>query len=231
METWRAYERLVAKLVTEENENDNMTVIPNARLTGMLSKRNRQIDVLVDYRFDHNLSRRIIFDAKNRKRPLDVKEVEAFEGLMRDVGAPRGYLICTNGHTKAALNRAQQHIGIRIIPETELENINFNSWDCCMDTGCNDGLVMWDLYFGIIINGLVSVQATGKCDVCGKFHIWCWDCGRKFVIGSEDELQCMCVGPWFWLTSIEPEEDGSKGNYLIVALGNGEYNIVDRKPM
>lgn len=231
MKVWRAYERLVAKLTLEEHENSDRTVIPNARIMGKLSKRKRQIDVLIDYRFSHDLKRRVIIDAKDRKRPIDVKEVESFEGLMKDVGARRGILVCTNGYTKAALNRAQKHIGINIISEEEIDNLDLNSWDTCCDPSCSNGLVLWDIYFGIFLYGTSFVQATGKCDECGKFHIWCWCCGNKIVIEKEGELQCSCQEPWFWLTSIEPEDDGSQGNYLILVMGNGEYNIIDRRPL
>lgn len=100
-----------------------------------------------------------------------------------------------------------------------------------MHSDCEEGLVLWDLSFGVFINNMVSVQMTGKCDVCGRFHIWCWDCGGKYTLEKEDEFQCNCKGSWFWLTSIEPEEDGSQGNYLILVLGNGEYKIIDRKSL
>ncbi len=107
MKKWRQYERLVAKLTANDYEAD-FTVIPNARVKGFISERKRQIDVLVDYRFDSKLSGRVIFDAKYRKRPVDIKEVESFEGLMKDVNAQRGFIVCSNGHTAAALRRAQE---------------------------------------------------------------------------------------------------------------------------
>ena len=111
---WRDYERLLAYLTLDEYD-ESYTVIPNARIRGFISQRKRQIDILVDYRFDTNLERRIIFDAKLRNRPIDTKQIEAFEGLMKDVNAQRGFIICSNGYTKSALKRAQSHIGIRLV--------------------------------------------------------------------------------------------------------------------
>lgn len=87
MEKWRILERVVALLTTEKYDDPDLTVISNAKITGIISNRKRQIDVLVDYRFEQNLERRLIIDAKERKRPIDIKEVESFEGLMKDVGA------------------------------------------------------------------------------------------------------------------------------------------------
>ncbi|WP_261512738.1 restriction endonuclease [Chryseobacterium paludis] len=234
MKKWREYERLVSVLTLEEY-GEEYTVIPNARIRGFISQRKRQIDVLVDYRFDSDLERRIIFDAKDRKRPIDIKEIESFEGLMKDVGAKIGFIICSNGFTKSALRRSQEHITIRLVPYNEIEAINIKSWDICRDYFCNEGLVLWDLTPGIIIDGIVYVQATGKCDTCGKFHIWCWSCGNRLCIEYESELQCACEGPWFWLTSIEDDHDESgefyKSHYLLLVLGNGQYYTMDRRPI
>lgn len=174
-------------------------------------------------------------DAKDRKRPVDIKEVESFEGMMKDVGAQRGFIICSNGHTKAAKRRAQDHIGIKLITAEQIDDFDINSWDHCGHSDCSRGLVLWDATPGIILDGgPVTVQATGKCDECGKFHVWCWGCGKKEALDAETEWQCDCKGPWFWLTSIEPENEGNEkrnGNYLILVLGNGTYHIIDRRPI
>jgi hypothetical protein len=233
MNNWKAYERLVAKLTMDEYD-DSFSVIPNAHITGSISKRKRQIDVLIDHRYDSDLTRRIIIDAKNKRRPIDIKEVEAFEGLMKDVNAKRGILVCSNGHTASALRRAQQHIGIKLLSADDAENLDLNSWDSCQNSSCSSGLVLWDVTPGIFHDDTVTVQALGKCDECGSFHVWCWGCGNRKALGKEVDWQCACKGPWFWLTSIENEDDGDfswKSNYLILVLGNGDGRIVDRRPL
>lgn len=231
MEKWRILERVVALLTTEKYDDPDLTVIPNAKITGIISNRKRQIDVLVDYRFEQNLKRRLIIDAKERKRPIDIKEVESFEGLMKDVGAQRGVLVCTNGFTKAAKRRAQDYIGIEIIPAQQLEKYSFNSWDICLFPKCNNGLILWDKYYGLSINdGPAYIMAVGKCDECRKFHIWCQSCGTKKVLDNEDEWQCDCKEPWFWLTAIEPEEDDSKSVYLFFCSAR-DIKIMDRIPL
>jgi hypothetical protein len=234
MKKWRQFERLIA-LLTAEDYDGNHTVIPNARIYGFISKRKRQIDVLVDWRFDTNLNRRIIFDAKYRNRPVDIKEIEAFEGLMKDVNAQRGFIVCSNGHTASALRRAQQHIGIKLLSEKEINEFDINSWEYCRHDHCKNGLVLWDANPSLIVEGMVSIQATGKCDECGRFHIWCWGCGARYCIDYESEIQCSCKGPWFWLTSIEPDIDENnleyKSHYLILVMGNGNYEIIDRRPI
>jgi len=231
---WREYERLLTYLTIEEFDV-NHTVIPNARIKGFISQRKRQIDILVDYRFDSKLNRRIIFDAKLRNKPIDIKQVEAFEGLMKDINAHRGFLVCSNGYTKAALKRAQNHIGLKLLLESDIENLDLNTWEKCRNEKCENGMVLWDTTPGVIIDGKVSVQATGKCDECGKFHIWCWDCGNRHCIDFENEWQCSCKGPWFWLTCIEKDEDDNgvtyQSHYLILVIGNGTYEVLDRRPI
>jgi hypothetical protein len=71
----------------------DVSVTPNASLLGNFGGVQRQIDILVDARWEEGAARRIIFDAKLRKHKVDVKEVEAFEGMMRDVRASRGVLV------------------------------------------------------------------------------------------------------------------------------------------
>src|SRR5262245_38857764 len=103
--TWQVYERLIAKLVADQISTD-LCVTPNARVKGRISGRSRQIDVLIDSRHDTDNSRRVVVDAKKRRRKIDVTHVEAFLGLMDDVCATHGYLVCPTGHTDAAERRA-----------------------------------------------------------------------------------------------------------------------------
>jgi hypothetical protein len=235
MKKWREFERLIAHLLIDDyEENNSYTIIPNIRMKGLISQRKRQIDVLIEFRYDSDLSRRIIIDAKNKKRLTDIKEVETFEGLMRDVGAQKGFLVCSNGYTKAALKRAQEHISIRLVTPEEIENINLSTWDRCLYSDCTEGLILWNGTPGIFFDDKVAVQYLGKCDECGRFHIWCWSCGNRKVLGKEDEWQCACQGPWFWLTSIEPEEDSNGAQYdcayLFLVLSN-DCKIMDRRPL
>lgn len=231
MEKWKVYERIVALQATDKYDNPTLTVVPNAKITGLISGRKRQIDILIDYRFEHDLSRRMIIDAKERKRPIDIKEVESFEGLMKDVGAQKGVLVCSNGYTKAAKNRAQKHIGIEIIPANDIDTFNFNTWDNCLHANCKNGLVLWDRYFAVSKQDSPAyIIATGKCDECHKFHIWCQSCGNKKVLGTEDEWQCDCKKDWFWLTAIETEEDNTKSIYLLFCSASN-IEVIDRIPL
>lgn len=75
-------------------------------LDGRASKRKRQIDVLVRERIgQYEIS--IIIDCKDYNRPVDVKGVEEFYGLLTDVGAQKGVLVCPKGFTETAKTRAE----------------------------------------------------------------------------------------------------------------------------
>jgi len=50
---------------------------------------------------------KIIIDCKDYKTPADVKAVEEFYGLMDDVGAQKGVLVCPKGFTTTAKTRAE----------------------------------------------------------------------------------------------------------------------------
>ena len=51
---------------------------------------------------------RIVIDCKDYSKPVDVKGVEEFQGLLQDVRAHKGALVCPSGFTKAALKRAKK---------------------------------------------------------------------------------------------------------------------------
>lgn len=223
---WRVYERVTACFEIETSGMD-ASVTPNATLVGSLSGAARQIDVLVEARWDEGVERRIIFDAKLRKRKVDVKDVESFEGMMRDVRASRGVLVCSSGYTKAALARAQQFIEIRIVTSEEAQELDFAMVDPCphcrnikRKTG---GLVFWDGQLPLAIGGGWAIIFTGKCDVCRSFAFWCWDCGEKKVVPDGETYECGCERTWL----IEKSNDEA---VFIMRLEDGEIPL-DRRPL
>ena len=105
---WRSYERVVAALEGEHlGAGIEISATMNARLTGAISGVKRQIDLLIEARWDDHRIRRIIVDAKLDGRRLSVKDIEPFEGMMRDCRAEYGVLVCPNGWTLGAQRRAR----------------------------------------------------------------------------------------------------------------------------
>lgn len=206
--SWRVYERIVAAVEVEEHGID-LSVTPNARLTGKISGKSRQIDVLIDARWGDDLSGRIIVDAKLRRRRIDINTVEAFEGMMKDCSAHRGVIVCANGYTDGALKRAQDAITIKLLRADEVDEYAWAAYDPCLGKCARvsdriGGLVLWDGQHPLPLGPGWAIVFTGKCDVCHEFNVWCWDCGEKFPLSSEDEYTCSCERTW--VSAIEEQE-------------------------
>ncbi len=244
-QNWKLYERMIARLVADQSTTD-LCVTPNARIVGQISGVMRQIDVLIDARHDTDNSRRVIVDAKLRKRKIDVRDVETFRGLMADVKATHGYLVAPSGYTKAAERRAQMVASIRIVPADRLENFDPSTWPCCKKPQCEHGRIFWDGYpeLSMKLRSVGAPEGTepivmsfvhyvGKCDRCGLFHVWCATCGDTMCVPESDNdcgHQCHCRLPWFWLASIERDAEGSKSAELHIVYGT-EVETVDRRSL
>jgi len=222
---WRIYER-VATAFEVESVGMDATVIPNASLVGSISGAKRQIDILVDAKWEEGLSRRIIYDTKLRKRKIDIKDIESFEGMMRDVGATRGVLVCAAGWSPAAQARAERSIEIRLLPADELDDFDHAAMDecpCCASLGKKHrGMVFWDGQFPLPLEGW-AIIFTGKCDTCRCFAFWCWDCGEKKVLPDDVVHECGCERSWF----VEADD---RERVLIIRVEDGEIPI-DRYPL
>jgi Restriction endonuclease len=102
---WQKLELLVASIQRQLAPGAKVT--HNAKVEGRLSETSRQIDVLVE-QLVGQYQIRIALDCKDYKTPVDVKAVEEFHGLMVDIGAHRGALVCPVGFTKSAKKRAKK---------------------------------------------------------------------------------------------------------------------------
>ncbi len=100
---WRTYEAEVHEELT--SHYPEATVLHDTRLLGTLSLRRRQIDIMIEEPSPTGPISTIV-EAKHHSRPIDVKQVEAFMGLLRDVGVDRGIMISPVGYTRSALDRA-----------------------------------------------------------------------------------------------------------------------------
>lgn len=243
---WERYERLVARLIADQLDTA-YCVTPNASVAGRISGRQRQIDVLIDQRHTTDNGRRIIVDAKARARRIDVTHVEAFRGLMDDVEATHGYLVCPTGFTPAALRRAQEAVSIRLLPLDHLEDFDPSSWPNCAAAACHEGKVFWDGYPSLDLmlvpaydptkgpRRMSFVHYVGKCDRCRRFHVKCTNCGDIFSLtyeSAEDHgTTCRCRNPWFWLASIEHDEGGRRSAELHLVAGADRVWTVDRRSL
>lgn len=97
-------EQLVQKI--QQQLAPKAEVLHNVKMRGRLTGVDRQIDVLVREKVGQ-YEINIIVECKDHKRPIDVKGVEEFGGLLNDVGAQKGVLVCPTGFSETAKKRAE----------------------------------------------------------------------------------------------------------------------------
>jgi hypothetical protein len=117
--TWQDYERYIFQHFTRLYPKANIS--HNVKKAGLISKANRQIDILIETKlagYDLN----IIVDCKYFNKKIDVKIVESFIGFLHDVKANKGVLITNNGFSKAAKSRAENDSHL----DLSIEIIEFN---------------------------------------------------------------------------------------------------------
>ena len=102
---WRDLEQLVAKI--QRSLAPTASVEHNVNVMGVESETERQIDVLVKQRIGQ-YEMTIAIDCKDYKRPVDVKGVEEFAGMVRDIRANKGVLVCPAGFTASAKKTAKK---------------------------------------------------------------------------------------------------------------------------
>ncbi len=101
--SFKELEELVAKI--QKQLAPHAQVQHNVLMVGRASKRKRQIDILVKQKIGQ-YEINVVIECKDYKKPVNVKGVEEFYGLLDDVGAQKGVLVCPKGFTKAAKTRA-----------------------------------------------------------------------------------------------------------------------------
>jgi len=97
---WLQYEREIYSELA--SKYSGLIVRHNVWLPGSRSGVLRQIDVLLEETLPGGGVVTAI-DAKHHARKIDVKQVEAFLGLLRDVQVDRGMMISAKGYTKTAM--------------------------------------------------------------------------------------------------------------------------------
>ena len=100
----REFEQLVARI--QQQLAPDAEVHHDIKIEGRATGRKRQVDVLVS-QLVGQFEIRIVIECKDYARAVDVKGVEAFNGLLEDVGAQKGVLVCPSGFTSTAKARAE----------------------------------------------------------------------------------------------------------------------------
>jgi hypothetical protein len=156
----------------------------NVRLSSRSGGRARQIDVLVHVPLPGMDDELMVVDCKRYGTPVDIKDVEAFIGMVEDVGAAIGLLVTTEGYTSGALARAAAARGIRV-QVIRVEDLP--TWEpplivcaMCADSVPEDsmpGMVYIDQVEDIDTEDGDSIEVTlGYCEKCAALHLECPEC-------------------------------------------------------
>lgn len=102
---WKKLELLIAAI--QKDLAPDAKVWHNAKIVGIDTETERQIDVLVEQQVGQ-YPIRIIIDCKDYASPVDVRGVEEFHGMVTDVRAHRGAMVCPAGFTSTAKKLAKK---------------------------------------------------------------------------------------------------------------------------
>jgi hypothetical protein len=101
----------------------NVKVTHNHKIKGKLSGRSRQIDVFLEGIYEGK-QQTVVIDTKNYNKKIDIKHIEAFIGMVKDIGANKGIIITSIGFTKSAIKRTHNDFGdfeLDILREIDIE--------------------------------------------------------------------------------------------------------------
>lgn len=104
---WKRYEKQITDRV-RQRATGPVTITPDTTLPGRLSGIDRQIDILVKGSFASLTDAIMIVDCKCFSENVDVKDVEAFLGMLEDVDVQLGMLVTTKGYSQAAERRTHR---------------------------------------------------------------------------------------------------------------------------
>jgi restriction endonuclease len=120
-DAWKGYEGEIEEYL--RSQYPDASISHDTKVVGVVSKTNRQIDVLVEtHSLDFPL--RIVVEGRRHKRRIDITAIEAFVTKLKDVQAHVGVLVSPAGYTsgaKAAAKAAGADIYLETLTPAELK--------------------------------------------------------------------------------------------------------------
>jgi hypothetical protein len=117
---WKQFEEFVKEV--QEHLAPDAKVTTNERIMGASGKQ-RQIDVVVRKTVGQ-FSLLIAIDCKDWKTKVDIQDVEMFVGMVEDVKANKGALVCNSGFTDGAKSIATMK-GISLFSAIDVQSIDW----------------------------------------------------------------------------------------------------------
>jgi Restriction endonuclease len=210
---WKLYEKAIARI---EESAGNCTVVRNHKIKGRRSGTQRQIDVWLEATVGDNHTVCVAIECRcYSDSPVSIKDIDAFESFLEDVGAHKGVVISHSGFTEGATNRAiAGNIELKTLTLEEAEEFDWEDYvgDSCSTLGDCFGTIRWEFSDG-------DTEA-GYCGMCGSFHIKCGNCGDISSYNENPVITCFSCGRKWQLdfaegmpqniTELAPEEEAEE---------------------
>jgi hypothetical protein len=241
---WRKYEKQIYdRLVRSAGGDERAEVVFDKRLPGRLSGAERQVDVYVRGTFADRVGEATMaVDCKCFTRNVDVKAVEAFIGLVNDVGTDFGLIVTTEGFSGAAKKRALAERGVRveIVPYDELENWEPEVLFCPTCTDLHSDRAPGPLYLDPIADDVIGgdlVLGLGRCWTCNTIGMRCACGALNTLLEAEEGEWQECVGgcgvEWNALEEIDRKgiPEGDRVEFRRAASTSGSPAQALRSPL
>jgi hypothetical protein len=123
---WRDYERAMFNHLYYVYRPPHFIVLPDYKeVKGMITKRKRQIDVVV-LNVQDKTRPILAVESKYYTRKLNVKDVEAFIGMQQDIGSREAVMVAPFGFSATAQRRVQgTNITLLTLPPQDAERLNW----------------------------------------------------------------------------------------------------------
>jgi hypothetical protein len=121
---WKRFEKLAYEIQKEFAGTAQVTL--NDSIPGIDSKTKRQIDISIREQIGQ-YPILVVIDCKDYKEPVDVKAIEEFSTMVRDVRANKSAIVSSNGFTEAALNVAKTY-GIDTFRLVDTESVDWKTY-------------------------------------------------------------------------------------------------------
>jgi len=167
---WKRFEELVKKV--QEELATSAVVKLDARIIGKDTGISRQIDISVRQSIG-NYDILVVIDCKDYSNPVDIKAVESFMGLAKDVQANKGVMVSSNGFTKTA----------KIMGEKAGLNLYR-----LVDTGAHDWQVMAYIY--VVCNFISPRKYSFTISGSGNMEIFDFPFNEPQLLKIYDENDC-----------------------------------------
>jgi hypothetical protein len=191
---WKWYEKRIAGIFRRIKGAE---VKSNVYEMGQDTHKRRQIDIRIQVPLKVNLGEgfvltipvKIVVDCKKRKRPIDIRVVDAVEGLRDDLRAHLAIIVTPKGVSDGAMNRAKAVAVRPIVITTDLiavaegfREYEFVPCSICEYTG-NEEYPQPEISW--------RSKVEGYCDWCGGLHVRCPDCYEIFGISEAEYDQAI----------------------------------------